>query len=87
LDFLARGGVDLVLNGHTHVTHAERSLQGIVVARAGTATSGRIRHGHSNAYNLITIDERQIIVVVRSFDERADAFVSSRAKTFPRRKM
>lgn len=87
LDFLARAGVELVLNGHTHVASAEQSAQGIVVARAGTATSGRLRHGNANAYNLIQIDERQIAVFVRGFDERADAFVSARAFTFPRRKL
>lgn len=86
LDFLARGGVDLVLNGHTHVANAEQSPQGIVVARAGTATSGRFRHGNVNAYNLIKIDEKQIAVFIRTYDERADAFVSARALMFPRRR-
>lgn len=85
LDFLVHAGVELVLNGHTHVANAEQATQGVVIARAGTATSGRLRHGNANAYNLITIDEKQIAVFVRSFDERADAFVSARAFTFPRR--
>jgi 3',5'-cyclic AMP phosphodiesterase CpdA len=85
LDFLARAGVELVLNGHTHVANAEQSTQGIVVARAGTATSGRLRHGNANAYNLISIDEKQIAVFVRAYDERADAFVSTRAFTFERK--
>lgn len=87
LDFLARAGVELVLNGHTHIASAEQSAQGIIVARAGTATSGRLRHGNANAYNVIRIDEKQIAVFVRAYDERADAFVSTRAFTFPRRKM
>ena len=87
LDFLARGGVDLVLNGHTHVADAEQSTQGIVVARAGTASSGRFRQGNVNAYNLISIDEKQIVVSVRTYDERTGAFVSARAFSFQRRKM
>lgn len=85
LDFLAQHGVELVLNGHTHVAQVEQVSNGIVVARAGTATSGRLRHSHANAYNLITIDEKQITVFVRSFDARADAFASARAYTFKRR--
>ena len=85
LEFLARYGVDLVLNGHTHVPHAEQTTQGIVVARAGTATSGRLRHGRANSYNLISADSTQISIFVRQYDERADAFVSTRAFTFSRR--
>lgn len=85
LDFLARYGVELVLNGHTHVAQAEQSVHGIVVARAGTATSDRLRHGNGNAYNLIVIDEQQINVFVREYNERADAFVAARAYTFARR--
>jgi len=86
LDFLARCGVDLVLNGHTHVPIAEQAAHGIVVARAGTAASGRLRHSNSNSYNLISADSTQISIFVRQYDERADAFVSTRAFTFARRK-
>ncbi len=85
LDLLAQRGVELVLNGHTHIPVAVQTPQGIVVARAGTASSGRIRHGNRNSYNLISFDDKQINVFVRDFDERADAFVATRAFTFPRR--
>ncbi len=84
LAFLARHGVEIVLNGHTHVPAAMQSTEGIVVARAGTATSSRTRHGNINAYNLIAVDEKQISVFVRQYDERSDAFVAARAYTFPR---
>ncbi len=84
LEFLAQNGVELVLNGHTHVPYAE-SNRGIVVARAGTATSGRTRHGTGNSYNVITVDEKQISIFVRRYDEATDAFVAARADTFPRR--
>jgi 3',5'-cyclic AMP phosphodiesterase CpdA len=84
LAFLARRGVELVLNGHTHVPSAIQSPEGIVVARAGTATSSRTRHGCDNAYNLITIDEKQISVFVRRFDEQSDGFIAAQANTFPR---
>ncbi len=85
LDFLVRYRVELILNGHTHVPTAEQTKQGIVIARAGTATSGRLRHGNANSYNLISVDANQISIFVRRYDERTDAFVSSRAFTFPRR--
>ncbi|MBI5030434.1 MAG: metallophosphoesterase [Chloroflexi bacterium] len=85
LDLLARNGVELVLNGHTHVPLAEQTAQGIVIARAGTATSGRLRHGNSNSYNFIWADSKQISVFVRRYYEKTDTFVSDRAFTFPRR--
>jgi len=83
---LARLGVELVLNGHTHIASAVQTPEGIVIARAGTATSNRTRHGNTNSFNLITHDEKEIGVFVRRFDERADAFVSARAFTFQRKK-
>jgi 3',5'-cyclic AMP phosphodiesterase CpdA len=85
LHFLTSRGVELVLNGHTHVANAAQTPQGIVVARAGTATSERTRRGTHNTYNLITIDEKQIAVFVRQYDAQADAFVTARAFTFPRK--
>ncbi len=85
LEFLAARGVELVLNGHTHVPRAAQTRGGIVVARAGTATSGRTRHGNANSYNYVKIDEQEISIFLRSYDERADAFVAARAFTFPRR--
>ncbi|MDE3088866.1 MAG: metallophosphoesterase [Chloroflexota bacterium] len=84
LALLARHGVEIVLNGHTHVPSAAQSPEGIVIARAGTATSSRTRHGNINAYNVIAVDEKQISVFVREYDERSDAFVAARAYTFPR---
>ena len=85
LGWLARSGVELVLNGHTHVPLAVQTPEGIVVARSGTATSSRTRHGHVNAYNLITLGEKQISVFVRRYDSHSDAFVAAQAFTFPRR--
>ncbi len=85
LAWLARGGVELVLNGHTHTPHVAQTREGIVVARAGTATSSRTRHGQGNSYHLIVVDERQIAVFTREYDARADAFVTARATTFERK--
>ncbi len=84
LNWLGRLGVEMVLNGHTHIPTAAQLENGIVVARAGTATSERIRHGWGNTYNIASIDEKQVSVFVRQFDEKADAFVAAQAYTFPR---
>ena len=83
--FLAQRGVDVVLNGHTHIPSAAQTPEGMVVVRAGTSTSSRTRHGSGNAYNLIVADEKQISVFVRQYDKRSDAFVAARAYTFTRR--
>jgi 3',5'-cyclic AMP phosphodiesterase CpdA len=85
LSFLERFGVELVLNGHTHIASAEQASRGIVVARAGTATSSRTRHGSANAYNLITVDDSRISVFVRRYDRNNHAFVAAQAFSFPRR--
>ncbi len=84
LAWLAARGVELVLNGHTHIPTATQTPQGIVVACAGTATSGRTRHGNGNAYNLITLEPHQISVCVRQYEARQNAFVLARTVTFPR---
>ncbi len=83
--FLAQRGVEVVLNGHTHIPSAAQTPEGIVVARSGTSTSSRTRHGNGNGYNLIVIDEKQISVFVRQYDKRSDAFSAARAYIFPRR--
>lgn len=84
LQWLAARGVELVLNGHTHIADAVQTSQGIVVVRAGTATSGRTRHGEGNAYNLITLDTHNIHVQVRRYDPSANAFVVGKTLTFAR---
>jgi 3',5'-cyclic AMP phosphodiesterase CpdA len=85
LAFLAQHGVELVLNGHTHIPFAAQSPEGIIVARAGTATSSRTRRGSGNTYNLIVIEDKQVSVFVRQYDERSDAFSAAQAFAFPRR--
>ncbi len=85
LSWLARLGVEIVLNGHTHVPAAEQTASGVIVSRAGTATSSRIRHGWRNTYNVVTIDDRQIGVSIHQFDPATDAFAQVKQHTFPRR--
>ncbi len=85
LDFLADLKVELVLNGHTHIPTAIQTPAGIVVARAGTATNSRTRHGFGNSYNLITIDEKRISIFVQHYDSNAAKFVAAQKFTFARR--
>ncbi len=84
LEWLARQDVKLVLNGHTHVPVIEQTPSGVIVARAGTATSNRIRHGWNNTYNVIAVDEQQISISIRQYDQAPDAFVQVKDYTFPR---
>ncbi len=86
LDWLARQNVELVLNGHTHIPAASQLDSGIVVARAGTATSDRVRHGWGNSYNVISIDPAQIAISVREYDSQADGYLAKASYVFARRR-
>jgi 3',5'-cyclic AMP phosphodiesterase CpdA len=86
LDWLARLGVELVLNGHTHIPVTERTPQGVVVAQAGTCMSGRVRRGHGNTYNRIEITDESIRILVMGYDEQADRFVERADNSFAREK-
>jgi 3',5'-cyclic AMP phosphodiesterase CpdA len=84
-EMLARCGVELVLNGHTHIPGAEQTREGIVVSRASTATCTRTRQGEGNSYNLIAFDQEKISITIRRYDERADKYIAAQAFVFPRR--
>lgn len=84
LDWLKRLGVELILNGHTHVPLTIRTAQGIIIAQAGTSMSGRVRHGHGNAYNRITIQPDSITIQIWGYDPTTDNFVQRAEQSFPR---
>lgn len=85
LNWLTHLGVELILNGHTHVPLTLQTPQGIVIAQAGTSMSGRVRHGHGNAYNWIEIAADAITIRVMGYEEGADRFVQRGEKIFSRR--
>lgn len=86
LNWLKTLGVELVLNGHMHIPVTIRCAQGIVLAQAGTSMSTRLRHGHHNAYNLITISPDCITVRIMEHDPVQDEFSPHDEHTFPRGK-
>lgn len=84
LNWLAGLGVELILNGHTHVPLTKQTKQGIVIAQAGTSMSTRVRHGHGNAYNHIVIQPDTLTVQVMGYEASADRFLERSTKTFSR---
>lgn len=84
LNWLAGLGVELILNGHTHIPITVQTPQGIIIAQSGTSMSTRVRHGHGNTYNHIEIGPASVRVRIMGFDERADRFVPRTEASFPR---
>ena len=89
LDAIADLGVDLILCGHLHRSHAEAiemHTHGhtLVVASAGTATSnrGRADFRQTNIYNRITCTPDTITVEERKFDLETRRFDVFRTQTF-----
>lgn len=73
LQTLESVGVDLILAGHLHVGYQDDArthhpiLKSIIVAQAGTAVSTRYR-GQTNTYNLITLEQNSISIMVRCWN-------------------
>ncbi len=82
---LAALGVELILNGHTHVPLVRETPQGIVIAQSGTSMSTRTRLGHGNTYNRITIDAAQIEIDTYAYAETTDRFAVRTHIIFPRK--
>ncbi len=82
---LAGQGVELILNGHTHVPITRHTPQGIVIAQSGTTMSGRTRHGHGNTYNRIEVSPNNIDVAIFAYDSTEDRFLARNHATFARK--
>lgn len=74
---LDAGNVDLLLAGHLHQgyagdirTHYPAARRAMIAVQAGTAISRRMRHGEPNAFNVLRVARKEIVVEVRSWDGR-----------------
>ena len=86
----ANCGVDLLLSGHLHTTHAgdtstryEIAGYAAIVVQAGTASSTRAR-GESNSFNILRLAPARIEVDVMRWQPEARAFALLRTDVFER---
>ncbi len=85
---LAKIGVDVLLAGHLHLQHAgltaERyQIEGhsALFVQAGTTTSTRGR-GEANSFNVIRIDQSEIVIEHQSWSPEKMNFVAERVERF-----
>ncbi|MFT3768155.1 MAG: metallophosphoesterase [Minicystis sp.] len=86
----AQCGVDMLLAGHMHLSHAGHTAErwridryAALFVQAGTATSTRAR-GEANSFNVILVDRPEITVKRYVFRPDAGAFVPEHADRFRR---
>ena len=87
---LARCGVDILLAGHAHTSHAGEAMAGYkigghasLIVQAGTATSTRGR-GETNSFNALRVSAHEATVERYSWDPAAGDFRLSKRETFER---
>jgi 3',5'-cyclic AMP phosphodiesterase CpdA len=81
-------GVDLLLAGHMHVSHADSSAAryktsgySALVVQAGTATSVRGR-GEANSFNIVRIDRPRIVVERWAWQPGGNRFSIAESESF-----
>jgi 3',5'-cyclic AMP phosphodiesterase CpdA len=84
-------GVDLLLAGHLHVSHAHNTAQryeisgyAALMVQAGTATSTRGR-GETNTFNVLRVAHDQVQVERYCWDASQQAFLATQREQFQRR--
>jgi 3',5'-cyclic AMP phosphodiesterase CpdA len=80
LAMFAEARADLILTGHVHVAEAsihETAGRPMIVARAGTATSTRLR-GEAPSYNLIALVDGGLAVAVHRFADNGYEEIAAR---------
>lgn len=90
VEALTRGGADVFLTGHLHVSYtgataARYNIGGraAVVVEAGTATSTRMR-GEANAFNVLRLDARSIVVERFEWRQASRGFDVGEVRRFER---
>jgi predicted phosphodiesterase len=89
LELFAECGVDMVLTGHLHQSHAGLHAlpeRGILIVQAGTAASlrGRGTELMKNSFNLIEVLEPEVRVSHYIYSDERQRFVASEASAWPR---
>lgn len=90
MDMFARSGVDLLLAGHLHASHAGNSAArykfsgyAALMVQAGTATSTRGR-GEANSFNVLRVAPDNIKVERYSWQDDGETFEHVSSETFVR---
>jgi 3',5'-cyclic AMP phosphodiesterase CpdA len=90
MNMFASCGVDLLLAGHLHVSHAGSTAAryktddySALVVQAGTATSTRAR-GESNSFNVIRAEPSRIVIQRYGWNPERDSFDITAAEAFER---
>ncbi len=86
LQTFARLGTEIVLCGHDHqqaVHNVEEGDFGVVISTAGTI-SNRIRAGRPSSFNLVTIDDQNMLITTYAW-QNPEGFAPSREQSFRRR--
>jgi predicted phosphodiesterase len=79
-------GTELILCGHDHlqaVHTIEKGVHGLVISTAGTI-SNRIRPGRASSFNLVTIDERTLLITTYAWQD-SGGFAPSKERSFRRK--
>jgi 3',5'-cyclic AMP phosphodiesterase CpdA len=79
-------GTELILCGHDHlqaIHNVERGVHGLVISTAGTI-SNRLRPGRASSFNLVTIDERTLLITTYAWQDPG-CFVPSEERSYTRR--
>jgi len=87
LERFAAWGVELVLTGHTHLSHVGRHPAGPVLVQAATATANRWKKLAKRAYsyNAITVGPDTIRVQVCEFDPARQIYAPAERFAFDRK--
>lgn len=80
-------GVELVLVGHTHLSHVEQRPDGLVLVQSGTATASRWKKlkKRANSLNVIAVDPAHIRVQVLEYEPAQQAYLPAADYFFARR--
>ena len=79
-------GVELVLVGHTHLSHVVRRPEGLVLVQAGTATASRWKKlkRRANSFNVIDVTPESIRVGIVEYDAGRQTYEPAAEHLFER---